>query len=127
VDWPRIYEATPDMNIRGNLGIAYLEELCSKGTADKIAGFYKYETGPFLHASSRLRSLSIQPGGRGGGGGDRKYFEALTWVQDDGGVKLAKISVGPRQWLVYRETDNEEQVHLLSSLPPLWVRSAASH
>jgi len=79
VDWPRIYEATPDMNIRGNLGIAYLEELCSKGTADKIAGFYK------------------------------KYFEALTWVQDDGGVKLAKISVGPRQWLVYRETDNEEQ------------------
>jgi hypothetical protein len=31
-------------------------------------------------------------------------------VEEDNGVKLAKISVGPRQWLVYRETDNADEV-----------------
>lgn len=75
----RIYEATPEIAVKGNLGIVYLEELCKEGTADKIAAFY------------------------------RKYFEALAWVEEDNGVKLAKISVGPRQWLVYRETDNADE------------------
>jgi hypothetical protein len=39
----RVYEATPDIAVKGDLGVVYLEELCKKGTAEKIAAYYRYD------------------------------------------------------------------------------------
>ncbi len=100
----RIYEATPEIAVKGNLGIVYLEELCKEGTADKIAAFYRHDY-QSISTCSHVFVFCAH-----GDSSSRKYFEALAWVEEDSGVKLARVSVGPRQWLVYRETDNADEV-----------------
>ncbi|ELR25205.1 uncharacterized protein ACA1_289380 [Acanthamoeba castellanii str. Neff] len=56
----RIYEATPEIAVKGNLGIVYLEELCKEGTADKIAAFYRHDYHLSQHFTCLLRRQFIR-------------------------------------------------------------------
>jgi len=77
----RIYENNESINYRGGLGIAYIELFCNKGTAAKIGTFYQ----KFLGTPPALVGQQVE----------------------NGDLAFAKVIIGPKQVLVFRETDRK--------------------
>jgi len=70
-----IFENSPKINFRGALGMPYVELFCHRDTAEKIAAFYKH------------------------------YFGTHYAMEIHGGSTVAKIVVGPNQFLIFKESD----------------------
>jgi len=73
----KIYENSDKIKYRGGLGIPYVEFLCRKGAAIKIGEFYK------------------------------RFVGAPYTHGEEGGAVFSKVVVGPKQLLIFRETDEK--------------------
>jgi len=73
----RVYENNEKINYKGGLGLLYVEQLCKRGTAAKIGAFY------------------------------HKYLGSPPTVVEttEDGVDFVSVVVGPKQVLIYKETD----------------------
>jgi hypothetical protein len=126
----RIFENSNKISYRGGLGIAYIEELCRRGTAEDIALFYKKFFNTFTTVEECKEDINENEDEHGfsnensnintndNNSNNNKENELDNEKQQRNenrkdkevearNTKLAKVVVGPKQLLVFRETDKQ--------------------